>query len=114
MRRATLNIFVFVVFGFAANAQLTVLPQIGLENTRTKIFYNNLKSFAPLGAQSSAAMGVRVDYTFNKQHSPFLALSTSRSIAELNFSENANGTTFYQHTVGDYQLRIEGGYQYST
>jgi len=114
MRPATLITLVFVVFGFAANAQLTVLPQFGLENTRTKIFYNNSNSFAPLGAQSSSAMGIRADYKFKKLHGPFLGFSTSRSIAALDFSETATGTKFHQTTVGDYQIRIEGGYQYST
>jgi hypothetical protein len=114
MRPATLYILLFVVSGFAANAQLTILPQIGFENTRTNVLYNNLKSFAPLGAQSTPGLGVRLDYKFKQQHGPYLGISTSRSIAAFHFAETATGTAFYTTSIGYYQMRFEGGYQYST
>ena len=46
MRTAALTLLSFVAFGYAAKAQkFSLLPQVGFENSKTKIQYNNLFFF---------------------------------------------------------------------
>jgi len=102
------------VFGYAASAQFSLLPQVGFENSRTNISYNNLNDFSPLGVKFSPQASLRMDYKFKKGHGPFLGVSSSRSIVSFSFSDPDNGMNIFNATTGDMQLRLEGGYQYSS
>jgi len=97
-----------------AKAQFTVVPQLGVESSRTSIQLNDLPSFSPTGVNYSPQVGARFDYKFKQLHGPFLGLSTSRSIIEYNFSDAATAMTSYTTSRSSMQLRLEGGYQYST
>ena len=111
MRSATVTSLLFVAFGYAASAQFTIQPQIGIENFRTSLNYNNLSSFSPLGGKLSPQASVRLDYKFKQGHGPFLGIATSNSIVSFNFSDPETGRNTYQASAGDIQLRFEGGYQ---
>lgn len=113
MRTATLTAL-FVVFIYAANAQLSLLPQVGFENSRTNISYNNLSSFAPMGVNFTPQAGIRLDYKFKQGHGPFLGITSTNSIVSFSFSDPENGMNLYEATSGNMKLRFEGGYQYST
>src|SRR5687767_14489346 len=102
------------VFGYAASAQFSLLPQVGFENSRTNISYNNLNDFSPLGVKFSPQASLRMDYKFKKGHGPFLGVSSSRSLVSFSFSDPDNGMNIFNATTGDMQLRLEGGYQYSS
>jgi hypothetical protein len=115
MRTAALTSFLLVAFGSAAIAQkLTLLPHVGFENSRTTISYNNLNSFAPLGGEFSPQVGLRLDYRFKQGFGPWLAISSSRSVVSYSFSDPEKGMNLFTAVSGDMQLRLEGGYQYST
>lgn len=115
MRSATLTTFMFVVMGYAANAQkFTILPQAGFENSLTRISYNDLSYFSPLEAQLAPRLGVRVDYKLKQGHGPFIGLSTSRSVVAFNFSNPETGMNIYQASRGTTRLQFEGGWQLST
>ena len=111
MRSATVTSLLFVAFGYAASAQFTIQPQIGIENFRTTLNYNNLPSFSPLGGKLSPQASVRLDYKFKQGHGPFLGIATSNSVVSFNFSDPETGRNVYQASAGDLQLRFEGGYQ---
>ncbi|MDP9229357.1 MAG: Het-C domain-containing protein, partial [Bacteroidota bacterium] len=113
MRPAILT-SLFVVFGGIANGQLTILPQLGFENSRTTIKYNGLSSFSPLSARLSPQASVRLDYKFKQGHGPFLGLATSRSVVEYSFTDPETGMKNYIANRGDLQIRIEGGYLFSS
>lgn len=112
MRRAVL-VLAFAVCVYAANSQLTILPQAGLENPSTKISYNNLSYFSPVD-QLQPQFGVRADYKFKGGFGPFLGFATSRSGVSYNFSDPENGMTAYNASLAKTQLQIQGGLQYST
>lgn len=112
MRTAIISSLVFGAV--AANAQLSILPQIGLENSRTTIQYNELSSFAPLGRHFSPQLSVRMDYKFKKGHGPFVGLGTNRSVVSYNFSDPETGMNLYTASANNLRLRVEGGYQFST
>lgn len=113
MRSATL-LCLFVLFGYLTNAQFTILPQLGFENSRTSVKMNGLSSLSPTGYDLSPQAGVRLDYRIKQLHGPFIGLSTTRSIVKFNFSDPATATTANSTSRGSTQLRLEGGYQVST
>ena len=114
MRPAALLLLLFIVFTRTANAQFTLLPQIGIENPLTKISYNDGSYFKPLQAQLAPHLGLRMDYKFKKGQGVFLGLTTSRSPVSYSFSNVETGMNAYTASVGDQQLRFEGGYQFNT
>ena len=104
----------FVVSGFAANAQFTLQPQMGIENPLTKITYNNSAYYTPLEAQLAPRIALRLDYKFKTGHGAYLGLATSRSGVDYTFSTPETGMTNYTAAIGDMQVRFEGGYQFNT
>jgi hypothetical protein len=114
MRPVIFTSILFLLIGSAANAQLTIQPQLGFENTKTTVSYNDLNRIVPLSGQLTPQLAVRVDYKFKQQHGPFLGVSTSRSLVSYEFSDPDNGMKIYKASAGDIQLRLEGGYQFSS
>ena len=49
MRNTTILLFVLISYG--TNAQFSIQPQIGLENSRTSIKSDGFSSFSPMGMQ---------------------------------------------------------------
>lgn len=103
-----------IAFVHTANAQFTVLPQVGFENSRTSVAVNDQKTFSPLGGKVSPQAAIRLDYKFKKAHGPFIGLATSRSVVEYSFTNPEAGRNVYTALRGNTQLRLEGGYQVST
>ena len=103
-----------VVSGYAANAQFSILPQLGLENSKTAVSFNKESFASPLGGKLSPQAALRFEYAFKKGHGPFLGLATSRSLVNYNFSNPETGATAFTASRGGTQLRLEGGYQLST
>ena len=111
--RQTALLLVIAVLGYAASAQFTLRPQIGIENPVTKISYNDLSSFAPI-SQFQPQFGVHADYKFKGGFGPFIGLSTSRSTVEYSFTDPEKGMTDYHAELGDMLLAFQAGLQYST
>ena len=111
MRPATLTAVLFVVLLNAANAQkFSILPQVGFENNRTSINYNDLSTFSPLGSQLSPKVSIRADYQFMKNHGVYAAVSSSRNVVTFNFSNPESALTNFDASPASMQLRLEGGY----
>jgi hypothetical protein len=105
----------FIVSAFAMNAQkLSLTPQVGFENSRTSVNYNNLGSFAPLGGEFNPQVSLRLDYKFKQGFGPYIGASTSRSGVLYSFNDIENGMNAYAATTANMQLRMEAGYQYTT
>lgn len=112
MRSAMLAMLV-IVAGFAANAQFSLLPQVGFENTKANINYNDLE-FSPIGVKFSPQVSLRLEYKAKQGHGAFLGIGTSRSLVNYNFTDPENGMSLYTATAGDMQFRFEGGYQFNS
>lgn len=112
MRQIKLTCFL-LAFGFAANAQFSIQPQIGLENSRTIIQYND-QSIVPPGMQLSPKLALRMDYTFKKGHGPFIGISTAAPVTNFNFAVPPTATNSYSTSHEKIQMRFEAGYQLST
>ena len=115
MRTAALTLLSFVAFGFAAGAQkFSLLPQVGFENSTTKVRYNDLPSFSPSGLNFSPQVGLRFTYTSKPGHGIFLGAASSRNVVPFSFTDPENGMNSFKTTTGSMQLRLEGGYQFSS
>ena len=105
----------FIVSALAMNAQkLSLTPQVGFENSRTSVNYNDLGSFAPLGREFNPQVSLRLDYKFKQGFGPYIGASTSRSGVLYGFNDIENGMNEYVATKANMQLRMEAGYQYTT
>lgn len=98
----------------AASAQLTLLPQVGVESSKTSVQYNDLSSFAPLGREASARASVRLDYRLKGGHGPFLGAATSPAPVEYNFTNPNTGGQSFKATTDGLGFRLEGGWMYSS
>ena len=115
MRNAALTGLVFVACGFATtNAQLSVTPKVGIEQSFTSVQYNGMGSICPMGSEVSPQVGLRMDYLFNKVHGPFLGVGTNRSLITYQFTNPETGDKEFMASRGDWKLRFEAGYQVSS
>jgi len=112
MRRAFL-VLASAAWVCAAKSQLTILPQVGLENPSTKISYNNLPYFSPVN-QLQPQFSVRANYKLKGGFGPFLGFATSRAGVSYNFNDPDNGMTSFNASMGKTKLQMQGGLQYST
>jgi hypothetical protein len=115
MRTAALVLFTFVAFCLAADAQrFSLLPQVGFENSKTTIGYNGLPSFSPQGVKFSPQGSLRLNYASKQGHGFFVGVASSRSIVSFSFTDPERGMTDFATTTENMQLRLEGGYQFTT
>jgi hypothetical protein len=115
MRNAALTLLCFAVFGYAANAQrFSLLPQAGFENSTTKISYNDLRSFSPLGLRFTPQASLRLNYSSKQGHGFFLGVGSSRSLVSFSFTDLENGMNNFTAVTGDMQLQLEGGYLFNS
>lgn len=114
MRKAALAGLVFVACGFATNAQLSVTPRVGIEKASTCVQYNNTSGISPMGSNYSPQVGLRMDYLINKSHGPFAGISTNRSVVTYEFINPETGDKEFTASQGDWNLRLEAGYQLSS
>jgi hypothetical protein len=113
MRHAVLPGMLFLLIGSAANGQLSIQPQVGLEQSITSFSFNN-SSFSSLPNQLEPKGAVRLDYKFKKGHGPFMSIGSSPGVSSVHFDGFDNVQNQYTTTVGSTQWRLEGGYQYTS
>ena len=109
----SLSTLLLLVCGTAAHAQLSLLPQIGLDNSRTSINLNNTV-FNPLGNEISPRASLRLDYKFKKGHGPFVGVATSPAVVQFSFADPNAALSQFKAAAANLQLRFEGGYGYTT
>ncbi len=115
MRNAALTFFCFVAIGYAASAQrFTLLPQVGFENSKTRISYNDLRSISPLGTKFSPQANLRLNYSSRQGHGLFLGVSSTRSLVSFSFSDPENALNSFSARSGNMQFQLEGGYQFNS
>ncbi|HLG40554.1 MAG TPA: hypothetical protein VI461_12840 [Chitinophagaceae bacterium] len=110
--RTTLTMLCIIALGYAANSQrFSLLPQVGFENSKTGIRYNDLRSFSPNGIKFSPHASLRLNYSSKQGHGFFVGVASSRSLVSFSFSDPETGMNNFTATTGNMQLRLEGGYQ---
>lgn len=115
MRTAVFTLFCIVAFGNAMNAQrFSLLPQVGFENSKTNVSYNDLRSFAPEGVKFTPQASLRLNYSSKQGHGFFLGGATSRNIVLYSFADAGSGLSNFRSATSNMQVRLEGGYQFNS
>ncbi|HEY1112886.1 MAG TPA: hypothetical protein VGE66_04975 [Chitinophagaceae bacterium] len=114
MRSAALPLAGLLLLSTATGAQLTLTPQIGIDNSRTELNYNGGPSFAPLGRQTDPRASLRLDYRLKGGHGPFVGVASSPAPIDFSFAAPATGARDFKAGRADRQFRLEGGWQYSS
>src|SRR5438309_1335565 len=112
MRKSALLLIV-AAYGYAANAQFTLRPQIGFEIPVTKISYNNSPYFRP-AEQVLPQAGIRAEYAFKGGFGPYMSVSTHRPTVDYSFTNPETGAVNYSATAGNLQAQLQAGVQYSS
>ena len=114
MKPAATSLVLGLLLAITSNSQLSLLPQIGFDRTKTSVSVNDVSSFSPLGFANSFKANVRLDYRFKKGHSPYLGVGTVPGAMAFSFADAANAATNFNSSSSSLQFKIEGGYQFSS
>ncbi len=113
--RTALTLLSFAVLVNAAQAQkFSFIPQVGFENSKTIIRYNDLPGFSPAGVVFSPQAVMHFTYKSKPGHGAFLGVASSRTTVPFQFTDPETGMNNYKTISGDMQWRVEGGYQFSS
>jgi hypothetical protein len=114
MKPAAITLMLVLLVAVTANAQLSFLPQIGFEQSKTSVRVNDLSSFSPMGFTNNFKANLRADYRFKKGHGPYISIGTTPGAIAFSFSEVANVSNNFKAASNALQFKIESGYQYSS
>ena len=112
MKKLILPLFVFV--SYAANAQFSILPQLGMETLRTTIQSGDFSSFSPAGLQFAPRLSVRAAYSLKSGQGAFLGIATGSPAVQFKFTDPKAAREAYTTATKDLQLRLEAGYQFTS
>ena len=114
MKPVAITCMLVLFVSVTANAQLSFLPQIGFDQTKTSVSVNDLPSFSPMDFASNFKANLRMDYRFKKGHGPYVGIGTAPGAMAFSFPDAANAATNFSAASNALQLRLESGYQYSS
>jgi hypothetical protein len=114
MRRSLFTLICAFCIVQTATAQLTLVPRIGVENSRALVRVDNNSFFVPASARFSPQASLRLDYRLKSGHGFFAGASTSNMILAFNFSNPETSLSNYFTSRGTTQIRFEGGYQFNS
>ncbi len=112
MKKLILPLFALITY--ASNAQLSIVPQVGVETFRTTIKSGDFSSFSPLGQQFTPSLAVRMAYTSRSGQGAFFGVATSSPAVDFKFTNPQNAQTSYTASASGLQLRLEAGYQFTS
>jgi hypothetical protein len=112
MRRLILPLLAFA--SSTATAQFSIQPQLGMEALRTKIQLNDLSKFSPSGTELAPRIGLRMAYKLRTGHGAFVGVTTGSPAVDFKFTNPQAAPTSFTTGAKAMQLRLEGGYQYTT
>src|SRR6476661_6441295 len=111
MKSAALLTTLSVLLAFTASSQLSLLPQLGFESSKTSINHNG-SSFSPLGGQGLLKANLRLDYRFKTGHGPYLGIGTSPAVVEYSFADPSNPKSNFTTNTASKLFKMEAGYMY--
>ncbi|WP_276503410.1 hypothetical protein [Terrimonas pollutisoli] len=107
-------LFISLLFSLEMYAQkLTLLPQVGFENTKTSLNFNDLSTISPMNMNFTPHAGIRLDYQSKKGFGPYIGVSTTRPGINFRFTDAENVMNSFSAVAGNMQVRLESGLQYS-
>jgi hypothetical protein len=114
MRTAALALFL-VAFTYAASAQkFSLLPQVGFENSRSVIQFNEQNSLAPLGVKLSPQASLRLNYTSKTGQGFYVGVASSQSPVFISFTNPETAMNDFRAISDNMKARFEAGYQFTS
>lgn len=114
MKKIIFISLLFTVLSIVTNAQkLTLLPQVGFENTKTSLSFNDANTISPMNMNFTPQAGLRLDYQSKKGFGPYVGISTTRPGINFRFTDPENAVNSFSAVAGNMQVRLESGLQYS-
>jgi hypothetical protein len=114
MRSAAVCGLLLLLVGATASAQFSITPQVGFEQSKTALSYNNLSSFAPLGWQGTLKAALHMDYRFKNGFGPYASVGSSPAVVAFSFANPSDALNNYKAATESLQWRLEGGYQFTS
>jgi hypothetical protein len=114
MKPTALMLCTLLGIATTANAQLSLLPQLGFENSNTSVQVNNGASFSPTGMNRAFKANLRADYRLKKGHGPYVSVGTAPGAIAYSFKDPGIAATNFTTANNPLQLKLEGGYQYTS
>lgn len=114
MKLAAFTGVLALLTAISAKAQLSFLPQLGTERSKTFVSHNHASSFSPMGAQGDLKANLRMDYRFKKGHGPYVGVGTAPGAVAFSFTDPANAANIFKASQNALQWKLEGGYQYTS
>ena len=115
MKKMLFISLLFAVIFNVTNAQkLTLLPQVGFENTNTSLNFNNLTSISPMNMNFTPQASLRLYYQSKRGFGPYVGISTTRPGVNFRFTDPGNAMNSFSAVTGSMQVALESGLQYST
>jgi hypothetical protein len=112
MKSTVLTGILFLATGAVTYAQLSFLPQVGFEQSRTTLDYGD--GLSALNTKGALKAALKVDYRLKGGHAPFINLSTNPAAVSFAFDNAGSIINSYQAVKSNLQFRMEAGYQYSS
>lgn len=112
MKKIILPLFALITYG--ASAQFSIVPQLGMETFRTTIQSGDFASFSPMGQQFTPSLAIRMAYRLKSGQGAFLGVATNRQAVAFRFTDPQNALNSYTAAAKNLQLRLEGGYQFTS
>ena len=111
MKPTVLTSILLLATGAATHAQLSFLPQVGFEQNRSTLNYNNLSAS---GVDGNLRANLKIDYRFKGGHGPYAGVGTTAAPVYFAFNNAGALQESLEGVKNGLQLRLEGGYQYSS
>jgi hypothetical protein len=114
MKPAIFPAVVMLLVSTALKAQLSLLPQFGVDFSKTSVRYNDSKCFSPLGTEASPKASLRLDYRVKSGHGAFAGVTTSPGAVAFSVTDPSSPMTSFKASTGSLQWRLEAGYQFTS
>lgn len=113
MKPAAIYVLLLCFTANAAFAQLSLLPQLGFDNTNADLRVNDLTTVSPASFQGNFKAALRADYRFKNLHGPYASIGTSPAPVSVRFSD-PNMASNFTSARNALQFRLEAGYGYNS
>lgn len=110
--KPTLLLGCVLLAGTVAQAQLSLLPYAGFEQSNHSLRYGS--GFSASNINGNLKAGLRADYRLKGGHSPFVNFATSPAPVSFRFDRAGSLLNAADAVRGNLQFRVEAGYLYNS
>lgn len=113
MKPAALSGLLLLFLAATAQAQFSLLPQVGFDRSKSSVSVNDQAYFSPAGVKGNLKANLRLNYRFKAGHGPYISVGTAPAPLEFSFANASSLASGFSAAYGSLQPKLEGGYQYS-